>query len=110
LRERLSATALNVIGDKSLQVSPIAILELQYLHEVRKARDSVATMLTALRGDVGLQVADVSLEELIDVARDLSWTRDPFDRLIAAHAIVANAPLVTADETIREHLSLAVWD
>jgi PIN domain nuclease of toxin-antitoxin system len=40
----------------------------------------------------------------------LSWTHDPFDRLIAAHAIVADAPLVTADRTILENLPLATWD
>jgi PIN domain nuclease of toxin-antitoxin system len=47
---------------------------------------------------------------VINAAKELSWTRDPFDRLISAHAIVANVPLITADETIREHLHLAVWD
>lgn len=57
-----------------------------------------------------MEVTDGSIAELGQVAADLSWTRDPFDRLISAHAIVANAPLVTADEVIREHLSLAVWD
>ncbi len=57
-----------------------------------------------------MEVSDGSIAELGQAAADLSWTRDPFDRLISAHAIVANAPLVTADETIREHLPLAVWD
>ena len=65
--------------------------------------------LSALRRTLGLQVADASLAELVQAATDLSWTRDPFDRLIAAHAIVANAPLVTADETILGNLSLATW-
>lgn len=67
-------------------------------------------MLAALRQELGLEVSDGSIAELGQAAMDLSWTRDPFDRLIAAHAIVANTPLVTADETIREHLPLAVWD
>lgn len=67
-------------------------------------------MLAALQSEIGLEVADVSLSDLVEAAVDLSWTRDPFDRLIAAHAIVANAPLVTADETIREHLALATWN
>jgi PIN domain nuclease of toxin-antitoxin system len=67
-------------------------------------------MLVALQNDIGLEVADASVAELATAATELSWTRDPFDRLIAAHAIVANAPLVTADETIRSNLSLAVWD
>lgn len=66
-------------------------------------------MLAALRQSVGLQVDDISLAELVSTARGLSWTRDPFDRLIAAHAIVADAPLLTADKTIREHLPLATW-
>jgi PIN domain nuclease of toxin-antitoxin system len=67
-------------------------------------------MLAALRQEIGIEVTDGSIVELGQAAADLSWTRDPFDRLISAHAIVANAPLVTADETIREHLPLAVWD
>jgi PIN domain nuclease of toxin-antitoxin system len=67
-------------------------------------------MLAALRQDIGMEVTDASAAELGDAAMDLSWTRDPFDRLISAHAIVDNAALVTADETIREHLHLAVWD
>ena len=67
-------------------------------------------MLAALRRSIGLQVSDVSLAELVQAAVGLSWTHDPFDRLIAAHAIVADAPLVTADETIRANLPLATWD
>jgi PIN domain nuclease of toxin-antitoxin system len=47
---------------------------------------------------------------LVNAAQGLSWTRDPFDRLIAAHAIVADALLLTADETIRKHLPLATWE
>jgi PIN domain nuclease of toxin-antitoxin system len=85
-------------------------VELAYLQEVGRARDPVPTMLAALRRDVGAEVADVSLARLAEAAVDLSWTRDPFDRLIAAHAIVADAPLLTADRTIRDNLPLATWD
>jgi len=67
-------------------------------------------MLAALRNDIGLEVVDLSLDVLVRSAVDLTWTRDPFDRLIAAHAIVTDAPLVTADETLRENLPLALWD
>lgn len=67
-------------------------------------------MLAAIRQDLRIEIVDVSTADLVEAASPLSWTRDPFDRLIAAHAIVANAPLVTADETIRENLPLAVWD
>jgi PIN domain nuclease of toxin-antitoxin system len=83
---------------------------LTYLHEIGRARDSLPIMLGALRGDIGLQLADASLAELVTAATHLTWTRDPFDRLIAAHSIVAGAPLVTADQTIRENLPHAIWD
>jgi len=67
-------------------------------------------MLAALRQSIGLEVADVSVAELADTAIGLTWTRDPFDRLIAAQAIVADAPLITADRTILANLPLATWD
>lgn len=44
-----------------------------------------------------------------DVAVGLHWTRDPFDRLLSAHAITEDAVLVTKDKTIRQHLDLAWW-
>lgn len=98
-----------MIGEREVAFSPIAALELAYLHEIGRAGDPLATMLAALRSDIGLELVDASAVELMQAAADLSWTRDPFDRLISAHAIVANVPLVTADETILEHLSLATW-
>lgn len=67
-------------------------------------------MLAALSRSIGLDVADVGVATLTEAAVSLSWTRDPFDRLIAAQAIVADAPLVTADRTILENLPQAVWD
>lgn len=65
--------------------------------------------LSALRRSIGLQVSDVPCLELVQAALLLDWTRDPFDRMIAAHAIVENIPLLTADRAIRKHLPLATW-
>jgi PIN domain nuclease of toxin-antitoxin system len=83
---------------------------LTYLYEIGRVSEPASAPLSTLRRELGLQIADVSLADVVDAATGVSWTRDPFDRLISAHAIVANASLVTADETIREHLPLAVWD
>ncbi|HET6571842.1 MAG TPA: PIN domain-containing protein [Solirubrobacterales bacterium] len=98
------------LEEDALTVSPVVELELTYLFEIGRVSEPPSAPLSALRRELGLQVADASLAELVQAAAPLSWTRDPFDRLIAAHAIVANAQLVTADETIRENLPLAVWD
>ncbi len=87
----------------------MASLELTYMHEIGRARDPVPMMLAALRQSIGLEVADTSLAEVAHAATGLAWTRDPFDRMIAAQAIVADVPLVTADRTILDNLPLATW-
>ena len=46
---------------------------------------------------------------MVSTHDELSWTRDRFDRFIAAHALVEQSPLLTADEHLREHLPLATW-
>jgi PIN domain nuclease of toxin-antitoxin system len=46
----------------------------------------------------------------VQAAAGLTWTRDPFDRLIAAHAILSGAPLLTADRRILANLPQATWD
>jgi PIN domain nuclease of toxin-antitoxin system len=79
------------------------------MHEIGRARDPAQMMLAALRKSIGLEIADISGAELAHTAAGLRWTRDPFDRMIAAHAIVADAPLVTADRTILANLPLATW-
>jgi PIN domain nuclease of toxin-antitoxin system len=91
-------------------VSPVVELELTYLFEAGRVTEPAAAPLGALRRSIGLQVADVSLAKLVDVAGTLSWTRDPFDRLIAGQAVATDVPLVTADRTILDNLSLATWD
>ncbi len=109
MAERLPSRAQALIGESEPCFSPIAVLELTHLHEIGRARDPLATMLAALRRDIGLEVVDASTVEMVEAATNISWTRDPFDRLIAGHALVANSPLITADETILENLSLATW-
>lgn len=91
-------------------MSPVVELELTFLHEVGKVTEPAAAPLAALRRTIGLRVIDVSLAEMVQAATEISWTRDPFDRLLAAQAIVNDVPLVTADRTLLEHLPQATWD
>lgn len=75
-----------------------------------RVTEPAAAPLAALGRTIGLRVADISLAALVQAANDIPWTRDPFDRLIAAQAIVADTPLITADRTILEQLPQATWD
>jgi len=110
VEDRLPARARTLIESETPSISPLVELELAYLYEVRRVTEPASVPLAALRQTIGLTIDDVSLAELTQTAADLTWTRDPFDRLIAAQAIVANAPLVTADKNILAHLPLATWD
>ena len=106
---RLPVSVRELIESEPPRVSPMVELELTYLYEVRRVTEPAEAPLSALRRTIGLQVAEASFADVAQAAAGLSWTRDPFDRLISAHAIVADAPLLTADETILEHLPLATW-
>ena len=39
----------------------------------------------------------------------LSWTRDPFDRLIVAQAAVRDARLITKDRVLRKRYGASLW-
>lgn len=110
MSERLPQAARDLLGERRPKVSPLVELELAYMHEIGRARDPAPMMLAALRKSIGLELDDASFTEVAQAAVDLTWTRDPFDRMIAAQAIVANAPLLTADRTILDNLPLATWD
>lgn len=107
--ERIPAGAQALLEAEALAVSPVVGLELQYLHEVQRIRQPAEAVLVDLDHRLGLATVEASLAAVARQARALSWTRDPFDRLIAAHAVASDTPLLTADTTIRANLELAVW-
>ncbi len=107
--ELLTPAAMRAIEAGLLQVSPVVQLELAYLHEIGRINRGGNSVLEALAKDIGLSVADVSFAQVIKAAETLSWTRDPFDRMIAAHAVIADALLVSKDALIRKHCPNVVW-
>jgi PIN domain nuclease of toxin-antitoxin system len=106
LSKRARAT---INGAAAILISPAVMVELALLRESRRIASTAQEYLIALRESIGLELAGQSFGEIADEATRLAWTRDPFDRLIAAHARIAGAPLVTRDRTIRANLDLAVW-
>lgn len=87
----------------------MAELELQYLHEVGRLRPEAATIVDALSQDIGLTRSDAPFTATITEACKLNWTRDPFDRVIAAEAMSTGARLITKDAAIRAHCAAALW-
>jgi len=94
----------------TLFMSPVVLLEMEVLREIGRIRAPVADILDILTEDHGIEEAAGDLRTVVQQARLLGWTKDPFDRLLVAHALANGALLLTADETIRAHCTQARWD
>jgi PIN domain nuclease of toxin-antitoxin system len=108
--ERLSAVALGLLRTGDPLISPMVRVELALLHEVGRVHRTPATILDAMRIEANLRVAEPSFERVSAIASTLTWTRDPFDRLIVAHAMADDLPLLTKDRTILANAPIARWD
>lgn len=107
--ERLPKAAAALIESSALAISPAVVLELQYLHEIKRVTEPAGHVVDDLRGRIDLTVDDLAFSTIVTEARGLSWTRDPFDRLITAHARTRDAVLLSADITIQKHYRRTVW-
>jgi len=108
-RDLISEAASKAIDEGDLAVSPIVILELEFLKEIGRVLIDPMEILGELNRTIGLRVCPLEFSRVVDRARKLSWTRDPFDRLIVGHAIAAGRPLITKDAPILANYSRAVW-
>jgi PIN domain nuclease of toxin-antitoxin system len=97
----LGAEARRAIDRGDVAISPVVLLEIEILHEIKRLRQGARAVAAALAESLDIRVA---AERFSDIAIEaLSWgfTRDPFDRLIVAHASLAKAALITQDSLIR---------
>jgi len=109
---RLSEKARFLLSSGPIRVSPMVELELSLLHEIGRITAGAAEILAELRRSLGLEVDTASFAAGVALAATArySFIRDPFDRVIAAHADAAGASLLTRDRVLRAHLDFAVWD
>lgn len=87
-------------------ISPISLLEIQFLAEVGRLEVRNPELTERVSGDPRFVVDEVPTVALVRHALELGWTRDPFDRLLAAHSAARRTPLATVDRRIREHHGL----
>ena len=108
--DRFPPRARKKLESEPLVISPMVLLEIQYLHELSRISQGPALILKDLEKSLGLDVHTEDFERIMVAALGESWTRDPFDRIITAHAHLAAAPLLTKDASIRKHYRQAFWD
>lgn len=107
--EKLSEQAKDLINDHEVIISQVVRLELQYLFEIQRVTDKANEIVFDLSDRIGLKMCDKSLNTIVSGALDLSWTRDPFDRIIVANAAINQNILVTKDQNILKNYEKAMW-
>lgn len=106
---RLPLPVRTLLDTERLVISPMVALELTYLREIGRLTATADEVLDALRPTLELVVSTAPFSEVVTAAATLTWTRDPFDRVIAGNAIADGAALLTADRVLRAQLSAALW-
>lgn len=104
----LSARAKRRLDADELTLSPAVVLELELLHEIQRLRFDAKHLLGALAQDFGVTTAPEKFSAVALHSLSMSFTRDPFDRLITAHAALIKAPLITLDTRILSNYSGAL--
>lgn len=110
LVERISLAAKERIEECDLLLSPMALLELQYLFEKKRITIDAGEAYGYLNATFGIALCGLPFAAVARAAAQTSWTSDPFDRIIVGQAQANHgAPLITADAEIRRHYAGAVW-
>ena len=108
-RERFSQVSLSSINENELFISPMVKMELEFLFEIDRITVNAERILEFLKSRIGLKICKKSFQEVIQNSLKMKWTRDPFDRIITAHAAIDDSILITKDRLIRKHYSHVLW-
>jgi PIN domain nuclease of toxin-antitoxin system len=88
-----------------IYLSPASVLEIQFLLDAGRLRLSEGRSASMLAGDDRWRLDQPPAAKWFMTACELGWTRDPFDRLLAAHARLRGWKLATADILLLERLA-----
>lgn len=106
---RFSREGLDRIEGDELRVSPIVLLELELLFEIKRLSVRPIELLERLAQDLGTKCCDRPFEDVALAATWMKFTRDPFDRMLCAQALAGGGELLTKDAYLLKHFPKAVW-
>jgi PIN domain nuclease of toxin-antitoxin system len=108
--EKLTPAASQAIESAQVEISPMVVVELEYLFEIKRILKPPMALVDQLQTLIGLRMSNHPFPAVAQAALFETWTRDPFDRMIVAQARSDGySALVTADEKIREYYSKTIW-
>jgi PIN domain nuclease of toxin-antitoxin system len=110
LVEKLSPAASAAIESSEVEISPMVLVELEYLFEIKRIVKAPLALIDQLQTLIGLKISELPFAAVTRTALFETWTRDPFDRMIVAQARSDGySELVASDEKIRGNYSKTIW-
>ncbi len=109
LTDKLTDIAKTLINDNEVYISAIVRLELQYLYEIKRIKDEPDVIISNLSNQIGLKICHKNFNDIINRTLTITWTRDPFDRIITANALISNNILLSKDQNILNNYLYAKW-
>ena len=103
----LSPKTKRELDQGTASISPAVAFEIEMLHEIGRLGPNAATIVKSIAQDLSIRIASDPFASVVSEAVGLSFTRDPFDRLIVAHAALLKSPLITFDDHVRRHYQRA---
>ena len=107
--EEFSELGKRLLEQEQVYLGPMAALELQYLYEIERIRYPAQRIMDDLYLEIGLRILERDWMSVIRKSWDLDWTRDPFDRLIAAQALIEGQRLLTRDGQLLAECPVVCW-
>jgi PIN domain nuclease of toxin-antitoxin system len=108
--ESISPKATRLLKQADLLFSPMVLLELEFLYEIKRSKRTARDIQTKVEHEMGARVCELPFSTVASAALDEKWTRDPFDRLIVANAKANGfAWLISSDEEIARRYPRTVW-
>ena len=81
-------------------VPNMALMETQYLNEIGRIQINIDEFIAILRDHPQFRLLSFD-EQVLAHALRLSSNRDPFDRIILAHALASSTPILTRDRWMK---------
>ena len=106
---KISNKALELIEECELFISPMVVLELEFLYEIGRLNYQHYEITSSLSESIDLKVCNLSFATIAKESTKHNWTRDPFDRLIVANAICNDSRLLSRDRKIMDNFDGCVW-
>lgn len=98
-----------MLNEHEIWICPIVRLELQYLHGIGRVTEPSQVIISDLADRIGLQVCGKDFNAIISRALQVTWTRDPFDRVIVANAALNENILISKDRNILDNYRHTRW-